>query len=287
MVVDCSKLREDHGLPILFDGNPRYSSSLIWGLVVLSCFSSDRPVLGVIDIADLTGLSKSTANRYAITLVALGYLEQNSSRKYRLASHCADVGLSVLNTQDLRVQARTHLEKLRERTGCTASVGVLDGVGLRYFNCLSSHRGGQLEVAERRAVGACLPAVYTAAGKLLLACLPPEEQQRCVEAVKFGGGGPRAISNRERLQAELASLANLDFACNDEELAKSDCSVAVRVRSVDGEVVGAVELAANSSKLTLEEMVRDLLSHVRVAAADISTHLGYWPEVGETANTTA
>ena len=63
---------------------PRYSQSLERGLAILGCFTPKRPVLGIADIADELGMSRSTTHRYVITLVALGYLEQGASRKYRL-----------------------------------------------------------------------------------------------------------------------------------------------------------------------------------------------------------
>src|ERR1700756_2969313 len=63
---------------------PRYSQSLERGLAILGCFTPAKPVLGIADIADELGMSRSTTHRYVITLVALGYLEQGASRKYRL-----------------------------------------------------------------------------------------------------------------------------------------------------------------------------------------------------------
>jgi DNA-binding IclR family transcriptional regulator len=42
-------------------------------------------------------MSRSTTHRYVITLVALGYLEQGASRKYRLGLRVMDSGTSALN----------------------------------------------------------------------------------------------------------------------------------------------------------------------------------------------
>ena len=77
---------------------PRYSQSLERGLAILACFTPERPVLGIADIADELGMSRSTTHRYVITLVALGYLEQGASRKYRLGLRVTDLGMSALNS---------------------------------------------------------------------------------------------------------------------------------------------------------------------------------------------
>ncbi len=103
------------------------SQSLERGLAILGCFTPKRPVLGIADIADELGMSRSTTHRYVITLVALGYLEQGASRKYRLGLRVTDLGMSALNSTGLREHAHPYLEELRQRTSYTTSLGVLDG----------------------------------------------------------------------------------------------------------------------------------------------------------------
>jgi DNA-binding IclR family transcriptional regulator len=71
---------------------PRYSQSLERGLAILGCFTPARPVLGIADIADDLGMSRSTTHRYVITLLALGYLEWDASRKYRLGLRVTGLG---------------------------------------------------------------------------------------------------------------------------------------------------------------------------------------------------
>ncbi|HXP99338.1 MAG TPA: helix-turn-helix domain-containing protein, partial [Solirubrobacteraceae bacterium] len=54
--------------------DPRLSRSLEFGVAILESFSGQRQELGIADLADIVGLSRSTTHRYATTLVALGYL---------------------------------------------------------------------------------------------------------------------------------------------------------------------------------------------------------------------
>src|ERR1700691_5841431 len=81
---------------------PRYSQSLERGLAILSCFTPARPVLGIAAIADELGMSRSTTHRYVITLVALGYLRQGASRKYRLGLGVTNLGMAALSSTSLR-----------------------------------------------------------------------------------------------------------------------------------------------------------------------------------------
>jgi len=102
---------------------PRYSQSLGGVLAILTCFSGVRPVLGIADIADELGMSRSTTHRYVITLLALGYLEQGASRKYRLGLKVTDLGMAALNSTGLREHAHPYLEELRQRTSYTTNLG--------------------------------------------------------------------------------------------------------------------------------------------------------------------
>lgn len=64
----------------------RLSRSLLRGLSVLTCFGPENEERGIIELADLLGMSPSTTHRYVATLVELGLLERSTrSRKYRLA----------------------------------------------------------------------------------------------------------------------------------------------------------------------------------------------------------
>jgi IclR family pca regulon transcriptional regulator len=99
--VPCSIRRS---IPSLRE--PRYSQSLERGLAILSCFTPKRPVLGIADIADELGMSRSTTHRYVITLLALGYLEQGASRKYRLGLRVTDaLGPHLVSTADRILRA--------------------------------------------------------------------------------------------------------------------------------------------------------------------------------------
>src|SRR3984957_9109790 len=140
---------------------PRYSQSLERGLAILSCFTPKRPVLGIADIADELGMSRSTTHRYVITLLALGYLEQGASRKYRLGLRVTDLGMSALNSTGLREHAQPYLEELRQRSSYTVSLGVLDGPEILYVDQARSFRRGPGQSNVDARTGSRLPPCWT------------------------------------------------------------------------------------------------------------------------------
>lgn len=254
---------------------PRYSQSLERGLAILGCFTPKRPVLGIADIADELGMSRSTTHRYVITLVALGYLEQGASRKYRLGLRVADLGMSALNSTGLREHAHPYLEELRQRTSYTSSLAVLEGADILYVDRARTFRRSQGKAELDLHPGSRLPAYCTAMGKLLLANLPEAEQRDVIAAMKPTKRGPNTITSKKALREDLDEVLDAGFAVNDEELAAGLHAIAAPVRNEARQVVAAVSLSAQSTMISLEEMVDALGPHLVSTADRISARLGY------------
>lgn len=254
---------------------PRYSQSLERGLAILGCFTPKRPVLGIADIADDLGMSRSTTHRYVITLVALGYLEQGASRKYRLGLRVTDLGMSALNSTGLREHAHPYLEELRQRTSYTTSLGVLEGTEILYVDRVRSFRRGQGAIDLSLHTGSRLPAYCTAMGKLLLANLPDAQQREQIAQVKLTKRAPNTITSKKALREELEEIKSAGFAVNDQELAADLYAIAAPVRNEARDVVAAVNLAAPAGMITLEELVDALGPHLVSTADRISARLGY------------
>lgn len=253
---------------------PRYSQSLERGLAILGCFTPARPVLGIADIADELGMSRSTTHRYVITLLALGYLEQGASRKYRLGLRVTDLGMSALNSTGIREHARPFLEDLRERTSYTTSLGVLDGEEVLYVDRARSFRRGRAGGPEVQA-GSRLPLHCTAMGKLLLAYTPEPEQRELISALKLTRSGPGTITSKKALREELGGIAQDGLAMSDEELARGMRSIAAPVRNTAGEVIATMALSAPSQLIEMSELVDALGPHLVTAADGVSARLGF------------
>jgi IclR family transcriptional regulator, pca regulon regulatory protein len=252
---------------------PRYSQSLERGLAILGCFTTQRPVRGIADIADELHMSRSTTHRYMLTLVALGYLEQDDRRKYRLGLDVTRLGLSTLNSTSLREHAQPYLEELRHRTHYTVNVAVLDGPEIVYIARAHSNRRGRSQIDL--ALGSRLPAHCTAMGKLLMAHLPDREQRELIAEMKLERCTPNTITSRRLLQIELARIRAEGFAINDQELAGDLHSIAAPIRSESRDVVAAANMATHSSVISLTELVDRLGPHLIATADRISAQLGY------------
>lgn len=251
----------------------RFSSSLRAGLAILNCFSAEQPVLGIANLADELSMSRSTTHRYASTLVALGYLEQDQSRRYRLAPRVADVGMSVLDSMALRGKAREHLRELREQTGRTVSLGILDGNDVRYVDRLRGWRRGQHAVDLNLGIGARVPVHCSAMGKVLLAGLPDKRRDELIAALQLTRCGPNSITSKRALRTELERVRDDGLAVGDEELAPGVRTLAAPVLGPDDEVIAAIGIPVPADVFSHAELLEVLGPPLSAATKRISAAL--------------
>ncbi|HEY5287522.1 MAG TPA: IclR family transcriptional regulator C-terminal domain-containing protein [Solirubrobacteraceae bacterium] len=257
-------------LRILPDADPRLSRSLEFGVALLESFSGSRQTLGIAEIADIVGVSRSTTHRYAMTLVALGYLEQDSKRKYRLARHAADPGGAAIGAIRRELAARAVLEELREQTGHTVSMGVLNRARVIYVHRLLAHGVGQYDADHDLGVGAGIPAYCSALGKVLLASVSEAERRELLASVKFEPRGPNTIEDRDELVSELDRISARGVVVSDEELFAGSRAIATLVPRPRSEHPAAIEVTVPSSAYSVEQLRKQVGPRLTRAAKLIS-----------------
>lgn len=254
--------------------NPRFSTSIQHGLAMMQCFTADAQLRGIADLSNLLGLNRSTTHRYAVTLVALRFLEQTPSRKYFLAPSAARPGMAVLGEIALRTNCEPVLQALREQTRHTVGLTVLDGTRVTYVRRLSAHLRGQYAADMDLRAGAHLPIHCTAAGKALLASLPPERCRELVGRIELVARGPNAIRAKPALLRQVEQIRQQGLALSDEEYAAGVRSVAAAVEDPSGGRQLAVNVNVPADAYTIAQLQAQLGPLVKVAAQTISSQLG-------------
>jgi IclR family pca regulon transcriptional regulator len=256
---------------------PRYSRSLERGLAILACFTSERPVLKISEIADGLGISRATTHRYVSTLVSQGHLQRDASRRYRLAPGTIDLGMAALNATGLCRHARPYLQQLSKDTGHTCEIAVLDGPAILLLDSVTA-RGDRARGDANREAGARLPAYCTSMGKVLLAYLPQQPRLRLISELQLTRYTANTITSRRALGEQLERVRREGLAVNDEELVSAACAVATPVRDDSGDVVAAVNVCAHNATIDLEELVQRFGGQLAATAIRISKRLGWTPD---------
>ena len=131
-----------------------YSEALARGLRILTIFGEDTPSLTLAEIARLIGLPRATTRRALITLVHLGYMEEDR-RRFHLRPRVLDLAAAYLRASPAIAILQPACERLAAAHGETFSVAVLDGrhaaryfhVALRVVRHGDAPRGECLDVA--------------------------------------------------------------------------------------------------------------------------------------------
>lgn len=169
--------------------------------------------------------------------------------------------------------AHPHLDELWRETSDTVSLAVLDRAEIVYVDRAPSFPNEQEEIGL--GIGPRLPAHCTAMGKVLLANLPEREQSELLASMKLSKRGPNTITSKTALRVELDHVREEGLAVNDQELAEGMHAIAVPVCSGSGEVIAALGLSADTSKISLQELVGALGPRLLSAADRISAQCGY------------
>jgi IclR family pca regulon transcriptional regulator len=232
-----------------------FSQSLERGLAILGAFTPDRPALGISELAQRLGLTRSTTHRYVATLSKLGYLDQDdATRKYRLGIRVLDLGFSVLGSLGLREIAAPHLQRLTATTGHTSNLAIRDDTDVILIDRVRGRPGRYHHLEFSLHAGSRIPSYCSATGKALLAFLPPPDLEELLDRVEFLPRGPRTMASRAALMAELSQVRRTGIALNDEELDSGLRSIAVPIRSRSGLVVAAINLAFPWSPVAMSEL---------------------------------
>jgi len=255
-------------------GDPGFSQSLERGLAILSAFTPDRPALGISELARRLSLTRSTTHRYVATLATLGYLQQDEpTRKYRLGSRVLDLGFSMLGSLDIREIAAPYLRRLTDATGHTSNLAIRDGTDVILIDRVRGRPGRYHHLEFTLHVGSRLPSYCSATGKALLAFLPRPDLDRLLDRIDLVQRGPRTLTDKAALVAELDQVRRTGVAVNDEELENALRSIAAPVRSRSGEVVAAVNIAIPWSLVAMSELVAQHAPTIQATARQIAARV--------------
>ena len=249
---------------------PTRLSSVAMAVRLLKSFSEGEAEIGVTSLSRRLGVAKSTVYRLASTLVSEGLLEQNpETEKYRLGMSLFALGALVRQRMNVATDARPFLFHLREATGETVHLAILEGPDIVFVLNLESNHA----IRMRADLGARKPAFCTAEGRAMLA-FQPQDVVNDVLGRRLVPRTPKTIIDAGQIRAALEEVRALGFATEDEQSELGMRSVAAPIRNANGRVVAAIGLAGPIQRLS-DEALASFAPLVADAARTISARLGY------------
>lgn len=222
------------------------------------------------EIAEHTGVNKSTAYRFLAHLESEGYLFRDDSGAYAVGPKLARLGSGVSYHATLRKVSRPVLATLVKTTRETVNLGVMDGHDVLYLDVIESPHTFRM-VSQP---GLHRPLNCTALGKAMLAFLPAEQREEILPALTFVQFTRRTISNAARLRRELLRTAQQGFAIDDQEADLGARCVAAPILDESGKVVGAISVSGPITRISRERAQVYAIA-VKKGARQISARLDH------------
>jgi IclR family transcriptional regulator, pca regulon regulatory protein len=228
--------------------------SLERGLEVIRTFGADHPTLTVSEVAKATGLTRSAARRFLLTLSDLGYVETDG-RLFSLRPRILELGFAYLSRLGLPEIAEPHLERLVATVHESSSMSVLDGTDIVYVARVATKRIMTVSIS----VGTRFPAYATSMGRVLLSGLSDEELDSHLTGVVPVSLTDRTVTDPDVLRTTIRQVADQGWALVDQELEKGLRSIAVPVHDSAERIIAAVNVSAHASRVSLTVMKREFL----------------------------
>jgi DNA-binding IclR family transcriptional regulator len=240
-------------------------------LSILLEFIPHNQPMGTVDLSAKLNLHKSTVNRMLHVLSRFEFLQQDpQSKKFSLGKAADELGKALNRSYDAQLVAAAGplIDALRNRLQETVVLEVLSGNS----TILAYVAEGPGPIYVREAVGERRSVHASAGGKLLLAFSSVETRNRYLNG-KLPSITSKTITDLDILHTHLNEIRQQGYATDDEEVHVGIRAVAAPIFTRNKEIIAAAVVTGLVQKISIDSD-SSLISHVRVAAAKISSELG-------------
>ncbi|WP_019170135.1 IclR family transcriptional regulator [Pseudaminobacter salicylatoxidans] len=226
------------------------------------------------DVAEATGLSRSTAHRFLGALTQVGLLEQDdASGAYFLGMDLSHFGAIAANRYGLRDIAHPSMERLTERTADTVYMSIrrdYEAICIERFEGDYPIKTLTLDVGDRRPLG-------VGAGSLALLAFQSDEFVSRAIAVNAAAVKATWGFTSAEIFEFVEETRRKGFAHNPGRVAPGMTALGVPVLGANGDAVAALGVGAITSRMTQERcanIVAWMLEEAREIEAMLTKLLG-------------
>jgi IclR family pca regulon transcriptional regulator len=235
-------------------------------LSVLRAFDREHSQMTLTEVAERVDMTRAGARRYLLTLVHLGYVEQDG-RKFRLTARVLELGYAFMSTMGLAEIAQPYLDGVAREAGETTAIAILDDFEVVHLARATVHR----ELAPVITIGRRFNALYNSTGRVLVAFMDEEAMESFVRDCQLTKPTAWSITSRARLLQELRQVRKQGYAIVDQESEPGLRSVAVPIFNKRGAVIAALNILTNVAAVSLEDLEHKMLPVLQRAALKIAS----------------
>ncbi len=231
-----------------------------------------KPNVGVTELAQKTGITKSRAYRLLHTMEQRQIVKRTSESTYGLGDAMLILGITASTQTDMIRLATPILEELCQRVNETVQLRIIDGVEAL---CIAKAEPSR-DLRVHANVGRRRP-LYAGSPKCLLAYQQPDFIDRCVPA-KPPALTAQTPKSRRAILAELERIRGQGYCVSRGEVSEHQVSCAAPVYALDTSVVASIHVVAPAFRIRDSELAH-IIRLATSAAERLSRALG-WSEEG-------
>ncbi|WP_294000358.1 IclR family transcriptional regulator domain-containing protein [Sphaerotilus sp.] len=234
------------------------------GLRMIEAFSDDWPRMTATEAGQRTGLTRTAARRYLVSLVHYGYAETDG-KHYWLTPGVLRLGQSYLEAARLPRLVQPFLQRLSLQTGETANLSVLDGHEVVYLVRSNSPR----IVSIGFHVGARLPAHVVSPGPAVLSTFTAAALDDWLERHHFVRFAPTTMTDPAQFRAAVTLAAQRGYGWAQQYVDPGLCGLAVPLSDRKGRCVGALSMTFQAQNYPEDTCLARLLPPLQDTASTL------------------
>lgn len=233
-------------------------------LQVIESFDDEHPRMTASQVAARTGITRTAARRYLLSLCHFGYAASDG-RSFWLAPRVLRLGQSYLGAARLPRLVQPFIQRVSMQCGENVNLSVLDGHEVVYIARSNAPR----LVSIGYHVGARAPAHVVTPGPVILSTFSDEALDRWLAAHDFAGFTARTVSKPAQFRESVLGARALDYWITAGYLELGLCGIAVALRDRRGDCKGAIGMTVQRQAYTDEQMTDKLLPLLRAAVQEL------------------
>lgn len=245
-----------------------YAQTFARGLRVITTFDEGSRILTLSDVAERTGVTRSTARRLLHTLVTLGYAATDG-KYFSLTPKILDLGFAYLASSEIWRFAEADIQALASKVGESSSISVLDGHDIVYVLRVQTQR----ILRNSLNVGSRVPAHANSMGRIQLAQLPERELRQYIDTAHLEPFTPWTITEPKRLYERIRRDGEQGWSMVYRELEEGIAGIAVPIRAAGGRVIAAANISLAPVRLKEPGKQEELIQILSETAETIQGHL--------------
>jgi IclR family transcriptional regulator, acetate operon repressor len=223
---------------------PAYPIESVDKALRLLTMLQEQSFIRVAEAGETLGVARSTAHRLLAMLQYHGFVAHDTeTHAYRPGPRLIEIGLGAVRDMNIRTIGLGPIERLSRELGETVHIAILAGAEVLFVAAFES--ASALRAADR--TGWRLPATATAAGKVILSQMEPDDVRQILPD-QLAAPTPASITNWTELESEIAQARRQGYATNFGESEKDLVAVAAPILDLGGRVRGAVTVTSPSTR---------------------------------------